>query len=360
MAAAPLHSGPPLRSWLAGEGGAVPFSRFMEAALYDLEFGYYASQIRTVGAQGDFSTSATLSPRLAAAIAGWIGQEGEKDRGLRHVIEIGPGNGVLHRDLRRCLGWQGRRRWTSHLVERSPALRKVQRNTLGWWGRRGVSWHGDPAAALQAADGAALIFSNELVDAFPVMLLQKHQNVWHEVWLELAASGRPAETLRPVSSLEILTLFSAARHPEAFPEGQRIEGHASCRSWLEAWRPAWKRGAMLTIDYGSRLEDLYYRRPGGTLRGYRNHRRLEGLDIYGNLGSCDLTADVNFTDLENWGVGLGLKTTSLESQATFLERFHPSRQGKRDQDEAGTRLADEAGAGGAFQCLVQVPAATER
>ena len=52
---------PTLRQWLASEGGAVPFRRFMEAALYDPNFGYYARQIRSVGAQGDFSTSATLS-----------------------------------------------------------------------------------------------------------------------------------------------------------------------------------------------------------------------------------------------------------------------------------------------------------
>jgi SAM-dependent MidA family methyltransferase len=37
-------------------GGSIPFDRFMEAALYHPDLGYYAKRIRTVGARGDFTT----------------------------------------------------------------------------------------------------------------------------------------------------------------------------------------------------------------------------------------------------------------------------------------------------------------
>ena len=129
----------------------MPFRRFMDAALYDPDFGYYTRRIRTVGAQGDFSTSATLSPQLAGAIATWV--ESGVGQGLRHVIEIGPGSGVLHQAMRQALGWRGRWHWHSHLVERSPGLRARQQRTLGRL-TRGVQWHQDPAAAL--AGGPAL------------------------------------------------------------------------------------------------------------------------------------------------------------------------------------------------------------
>ena len=104
---------------------------------------------------------------------------------------------------------------------------------------------------------------------------------------------------------------------------------------------------MLTIDYGDTADLLYYRRPQGTVRGYQRHKRLEGLSIYRDPGHADLTADVNFTDLMHWGVEDGLTTRWLGSQREFLQRCQAIRS---PTDE---RLADPAGAGGAFQCLIQ-------
>ncbi len=329
---------PRLRDWLAAQGGAVSFRGFMEAALYDPEFGYYSRQIRTVGPGGDFSTSATLSPRLGRALAAWVKETAQGE--FRHLIEIGPGNGILHRTLRQAMGWRGRWHWHSHLVERSPVLRKEQQKTLGREGRW-LQWHASPEEALTAAGGKALIFSNELVDAFPATLLQRHDGLWQEVWLELAENGAVVETLRPAP--EIDTTLDAAH----FSEGQRVEVHVSWRQWLAAWRPQWRQGAMMTIDYGGSADRLYHRRPHGSLRGFFHHQRLHGLAIYRNPGHCDLTADVNFSDLSHWGAAMGLTTVRLETQTEFLARIPAC------GDEAGARLADPDGAGGAFYCLHQ-------
>lgn len=314
----------------------------MEAALFDPGFGYYSRQISSVGRSGDFSTSASLSNRLARALAAWVCQE--RPAGICHLIEIGPGTGQLHRDLRKALGWRGRRKLRSHLVERSPKLRAAQRRTLGHssWA---ASWHDHPASALRAAGGNALLFSNELVDAFPVTLLQKEAGGWKEVWLELLPDGKLVETLRAPTSCRMSTSLS----PDHFTEGQRVEVHESYRQWLSEWLPDWRSGAMLTIDYGARADSIYYRRPGGTLRGYHRHQRVEGLRIYHDPGHCDLTADVNFTDLLQWGAELGLTNTALETQSEFLNR-HTSVSTSSD-----TWLADCAGPGGAFLCLHQKP-----
>lgn len=322
----------------------------MEAALHDPEFGYYSRNIGTVGRGGDFSTSASLSRILARALAAWVREQRTGTRAGKgtqrcHLIEIGPGTGQLHRDLRRELGWRGRRGLRSHLVERSPRLRAVQRQTLGLsaiWG--GVAWHDHPAAALEAAGGCALIFSNELVDAFPVTLLQREAGDWQEVWLELPGDGRLVETLRPPALRPDTSL-----QPQLFAEGQRIEVHESYRQWMAEWLPVWKAGTMLTIDYGDHAETLYYRRPHGTLRGYQNHVRLEGLGIYQNPGQCDLTADVNFTDLRQWGEAAGLTTVGQETQGEFFLRHTTAR------NQADEYLADTSGAGGAFLCLQQRP-----
>ena len=338
----PPAPAPTLRQWLALQGGAAPFRRFMEAALYDPAFGYYTTRIRTVGARGDFATSASLSPLLARGIAAWISSAAPPD--CQNLIEIGPGSGELHRALRQALGWRGRRRWRSHLVERSPVLREEQRRNFGWQGRR-VQWHENPADALVATGGQAMIFSNELVDAFPVSLIQLHAGTWQEVWLELTSDDGIVETVRPAES------NCTGLDPANFAEGQRIECHQSFRDWSRIWHPHWRGGAMLTIDYGGTADRLYYRRPGGTVRGYFQHRRLGGLAIYRDPGHCDLTADVNFSDLMRWGTEAGVETVSLESQAAFLFRY------ARARSPVEATLMDADGAGGAFQCLVQRPLA---
>jgi SAM-dependent MidA family methyltransferase len=100
---------------------------------------------------------------------------------------------------------------------------------------------------------------------------------------------------------------------------------------------------MLTIDYGAEVEVLYHRRPRGSLRAYLMQQRIEGPGIYENPGRQDLTADVNFTDLERWSAPWA-KTVRLVSQRDFLRPF----AGPED-----AAVMDEHGAGGAFRVLEQ-------
>jgi SAM-dependent MidA family methyltransferase len=142
--------------------------------------------------------------------------------------------------------------------------------------------------------------------------------------------------------------FSVLRQPAA--DGQRVELHESYRAWLSAWAPLWERGAMLTIDYGEAAEKLYARRPRGSVRAYFHHQRLEGPEVYRRMGRQDLTADVNFSDLQNWGERQGLHTEFLQTQADFiLSRTEPT------DDDAEKMLLHPDGAGRAFKVLCQTP-----
>ena len=50
--------------------GPIPFSEFMEAALYHPEHGYYASGTVAIGAEGaDFRTSPEIHPIFAEMLA---------------------------------------------------------------------------------------------------------------------------------------------------------------------------------------------------------------------------------------------------------------------------------------------------
>ncbi len=328
----------PLRTFLASRGGAVPWRDWMQAALYDPDNGYYTKHIRTVGRTGDFSTSATLDGFFDAAIRRWIREQWKLAGRKLPFIEIGPGDGSLHVKVWRGLGWLERRNLRSHLVERSPVLRAAQQEKLRAFHRH-LTWHESMEAALDECGGEALIFSNELADAFPATLLQCHEGRWQEVWLSLAENGGIVEELRPCPPGITSSACGISRE-----EGQRIEVLHSWREWLTAWRPHWKLGAMLTIDYGGRPADIYFRRPGGTLRGYLHHQRLTAAELYPLMGRCDVTVDVNFTDLLQWGEAAGLTTVECVSQRDFVWR----RSGVE-----GESLYREWAAAEAFQCLVQ-------
>lgn len=312
---------------------AEPFSAFMARALFHPERGYYTRYIKTVGRGGDFSTSATLSPSLGHAVAAWLKAESRLQPQVRHIIEIGAGDGSLMHTVRKALGWWARRRFTFHIVETSPVLRQAQQKKLG----SKVTWHNDLESALAAAAGHAFIYHNELLDAFPATLVQwdAAEQRWLEVWVPEALHPHALDAAH----------YSALRHT-TFADRQRCELHPSVRDWLHQWTPYWKRGAMLTIDYGADFPRLYHRQPHGTLRAYLLHQRLTGADIYANPGRQDITADINFTDYAAWLRELGHTQVSHQTLAEFL-RPH----------SAPDWLTDSEGAGTAFKCFVHRPPA---
>lgn len=374
---------------------AESFAAFMARALHDPQRGYYARRIQGIGGQrGDFATAATLSPLLGQAIAAWLKQSRREMPEVRHVIEVGAGNGVLMETVRKSLGWWGRRGLRWHIVETSMALREQQKQRLG----ASVEWHSHLEEALEACAGAAFIYHNELLDAFPVRLVQCHEGAWQEVFVEFE-NGRAREVLRPLEvkavddpspnlsphdiprvshhpsgerdqslgplapavrvdaiqspfrgegrgegqtlTQQLAADFSALSYPPQHPQ-QRCELHESVREWLHGWVPKWKRGAMLTVDYGDTFPAVYRRCPRGTLRAYLLQQRLEGASVYENVGRQDITADINFTDYRAWAAKLGLQEVNYTTQAEFL-RSHVR--------QADGPMIDPEGAGGAFKVL---------
>jgi SAM-dependent MidA family methyltransferase len=297
-------------------GGVIPFARFMQEALYHPTLGYYSSQIHDVGSAGDFSTSATLDPLLGEAIAKWIiARAQEKGWKRIPVIEVGAGSGLLARSVLRHLDWKTRWHIDYMICETSPILRSKQQKSLGW---HGVQWMDSLKAGLERSGGRALIFSNELVDAFPCRVFQKSKEGWWELGIILHPEGSLSETTFP----PIVPI-----HPDAWfadftglPDGQRVERHDSYHEWLGAWGALWKEGYLLTIDYGDVAQNLYSSRPAGSLRAYWKHERITGSQVYARFGKQDLTADVNFSDLIAWGQSLGWREESFTTQREFLSR----------------------------------------
>ena len=252
----------------------------MAEALHDPQHGYYARRITAVGRRGDFTTAPMLSDAPARAIAAWA-CKALRESGCRHLIEIGPGEGTLAAAVLNHLPWHVRWKTRLHLVETSVPLAARQRELLG----KRATWHSGMSDALTACGGRAVIFSNELVDAFPVRRFQKTSAGWQELAVHFDAQRRAHESLLPPAPLPDSSGFLASH-----AVGQWIEVHESYHRYLAAWLPSWKSGRLLTIDYGATAANLYHRRPRGTVRGYLLQQRLEGPAIYENPGRQDLIA----------------------------------------------------------------------
>jgi SAM-dependent MidA family methyltransferase len=288
------------------------FRDFMWRALYHPQRGYYSARIGTVGRRGDFSTSATLGGDLARAVARWIKAEAAACE-VQTVIEIGSGDGSLMAGVLSQLGWWRRRRLRFVIVECSAPLQLQQQARLG---SRRVAWCRSMEEALAECGGRALIFHNEVMDAFPVRLLE-----WREGWKEVHLAwqeGSAREFLEPAPALSVTDFSPLAWKPT---NGQRVEVMEDLHCWLMAWLPHWKQGAMLGIDYGDEFPALFHRRPRGTLRAYLMQQRMEGHDLYANAGRQDLTADVNFTDVRKWLQDAGADEQGFCTQAELLRQL---------------------------------------
>jgi len=321
---------------IMSEGNWLSMDKFMDKALFDEEYGYYSKNIPNIGYRGDFSTISTQSNLLAIKlIAHW--EELCKSLGcILPFIEIGGGSGTLMNDISRELGFFRRMRARYHMVERSEQLRTLQKTLGGGF----VRTHATIQAALKSTNGKAFIFSNELPDAFPA-----RQFVFQEgEWLELGLAILDERIQRQAWKQD---LPKSCVFEQWAQEGQVVEVHESYHRWYAAWQAHWLSGCFVTIDYGNINEELYYRRPGGSLRGYKAHQVLDFDQLPALAGHCDMTCDVNFTDLVNLANGCMGDVVHLINQHDYLSPL------ARPDNIADAHVIAKPGAGDHFQVLIQ-------
>lgn len=321
---------------ILAHGNWISMEDFMELALYDEDYGYYSTHIRDIGYRGDFSTSATISDLPARRLVrAW--KQSCRDHGRRlPFIEIGGGNGDLAMAISRSLGFIGRLSSRYLMVDRSPKLLKIQAMVGGGF----VRVYPTIEAALKHAGGHAFIFCNELPDAFPARQFVFQGGEWLELGLAVI-DGRLVRQAwkRPLPASTAFERWAR--------EGQVIEVHESYHKWFTAWQPLWKSGSFITIDYGEEVETLYDRRPAGTLRGYKAHTLMDADSLPAAAGHCDITADVNFSDLRQLADRCIGDVTEYMSQRDFLKD-------DADMSNPGDRhLIETPGAGDHFNVLIQ-------
>jgi SAM-dependent MidA family methyltransferase len=299
--------------------GPLPFSQFMDWCLYHPAYGYYQSEGVTIGKQGDYYTSPSVSPLFGQLIAKQLFQMAEILRGEAFdVVEMGGGRGFLCEDI---LDWAKKsspsfyRQLRYHLIETSAPFSKEQRERLSEKKREGrVFWIDPKKFERGKVQKEGCFLSNELVDAFPVHRVIFDQGELKEIYVT-HRNGRFEEQWGKPSDPRIASYFRSM--DIALQEGQRAEVNLMALEWMESVARCLQRGFVLTIDYGYLADELYSPvRREGTLLCYFRHQPSE--NPYERLGEQDITSHVNFTSLIRKGEEVGLHFTGLVPQYRFL------------------------------------------
>jgi SAM-dependent MidA family methyltransferase len=306
-------------------GGHISFARFMELALYAPGEGYYTSRTGLVGR--DFYTAPHLTAAFGKLIARQLIEFWErlgKPQNFQ-LVEMGAGQGLLASDILSTLYQNEEKNLWNNLsytiVERSAALREGQRRRLlavpdGSILLEKVIWRDLNEFEVGSIQGC--FFSNELVDAFPVHLIEIKDGNWQEIYVKLNSHGQFEEESGPLSNPALNDYFGlVGLEPSDYTNGYRTEINLAALDWMKMVAQILHKGYILTIDYGYLAEHRYHpRRSAGTLQTYYQNRR--GDNPYLNLGRQDLTTHVDFTALIKTGENAGLKTEGFTTQAAFL------------------------------------------
>lgn len=303
----------------------ISFAEFMELALYEPQHGYYATNRGSQGIQRDFFTSPHLGSDfgelLAEQFADMWHQLGRPNPFT--LVEMGAGQGLLVQDIVRYLHrhhfecFAALEYW---IIEKSTGLIAAQQQRLksltNSWGK--LSWRSWEEIPSNSIVGCC--FSNELVDAFPVHLVEATAGKLQEVYVAIDDENQIREVIGPLSTARIedyFKLIDVDLLSERYPDPYRTEVNLAALDWLTTVADRLQRGYLLTIDYGYPAHRYYSpTRDQGTLQCYTQHAHHN--DPYIAIGQQDITAHVNFTALEWQGEQIGLQTIGFTQQGLFL------------------------------------------
>jgi SAM-dependent MidA family methyltransferase len=292
--------------------GPLPFSRYMEMALYEPGLGYYCAGNIKFGEKGDFITAPEISPLFSQCIARPCKQILTALSNERGILELGAGSGKMACDLLMALEENSCLPDFYWILDLSPELKarqKVLFETKIPHLMSKIKW----LSTLPKLPFQGVILANEVLDAMPIHRF-KQEKILKEYYVAAHGQELTWELSEPsdphlIEQIKILHL----------PEGYSSEINLLVKPWLNALNQSLKKGVLLVIDYGY-LEPEYYhsQRTQGTLTCYYRHHAHNNPLIL--PGIQDITAHVNFTALQKAAAQQGFRVAGYSNQTNFLIR----------------------------------------
>ncbi|HXD30411.1 MAG TPA: SAM-dependent methyltransferase [Pyrinomonadaceae bacterium] len=350
---------------LINSNGPITFRDWMEIALYDPEHGYYCRQEKSPwGREGDYRTSPERTSLFAASFARYFvelyQQLGQPKQWM--IVEAGAGAGHFAEGVLSTLQRQFPELFaaTKYVIsERSASSSSLASARLSRFHDR-VSF-----ASLEEIDDdeIGIVFSNELLDAFPIHRVTFEDGKLRELYVALDGQGWFRWISGPLSSSALAEYFDLVEVAFA-EEGHVAEINLAVRDWLSGVAARFDRGYVVTVDYGDEARNLFESpdRRQGTLRAFRRHQ-VE--NVLSNPGEHDITTTVDWTYVKKVGEQVGLRTERFDRldqfllQAGLLEQLElmtdlTSSEAERASLRAGAReMILPTGMAASFQVLVQ-------
>jgi SAM-dependent MidA family methyltransferase len=347
--------------------GPITFHDWMKAALYDPDDGYYCSDSRVRwGREGDYRTSPECSGLFAATFARYFSKLYAEFGCPAEwtILEAGGGAGHFAQALLQTLqdSFPDVFAATCYVIDEvSSHSRTLAAERLVQYADRVQFRKVD-----EVEINPGLVFSNELLDAFPVHRITANEGRLREFYVNVGAKGK-FEWLIEAPAPDLLPRLNEyfAELGVELGEGQVAEVSIETEEWLQRVADRIRSGYVVTVDYGATAEELYspVAEQRGTLRGFQRHQFVE--DLLAHPGEHDLTTTVNWSFVKSAGARLGLRVVEFERQdkfllaAGFLEQLEI--ESRRSEGEAARlRIATAAremilpdGMAAHFQVLVQ-------
>lgn len=325
-----------LRARIAVEG-AISFRDWMEAALYDEQEGYYVrGDLARWGRAGDYRTAPERTPLFAATFARYFATLYEELGAPREwvILEAGAGAGHFARGVLETLERDYPRIFAStrYVIDEAGDEARAHEMVAPFAGRVEFRRLKNFSAPVECG----IIFSNELLDAFPVHRVVMRGGELRELCVGVGGTGEFVWTEKKLSTSRLSAHFTRAGI--VLEEGQIAEVNLDAEEWLMRAANLMRRGFIVTVDYGAEASELYGapHRRAGTLRAFRGHTSPS--DVLARPGEQDLTTTVDWTQMIVAGEAAGLRTVLLERLDAFL-----SRAGVLEQlEQMTTGLAGEA------------------
>ena len=296
------------------ENGAIPFSRFMELAMYAPKFGYYTGGTHKIGTDGDFITAPMLTPLFGQTLARQIASILPQTAG--NIYEFGAGTGNLAAVLLNELSNDSGSLKNYYIIELSSDLKDRQHQFITEYAPDFL----DKVVWLNTLpenfDG--VIIGNEVLDAMPIERISRHTN---GDFSRVFVDWENEKFILKNNKLDDGNLFQAAcnyfPHADQLSEDYTSELHLTQFAFIQTLAEKLIRGAMIWIDYGFDSKQFYHpERIDGTLIGHYHHHTIH--DPFFRVGLTDLTAHINFSDIAEAGYSAGLDLIGYATQANFL------------------------------------------
>lgn len=293
--------------------GWIPFSRYMELALYAPDLGYYSGGATKLGKDGDFTTAPEMSPLFGATLARLASQLFSQT--AAEVMEFGAGTGKLALDFLSECQLSGIAIERYFIVELSGELRARQEELLKDFSQ--VQW-------LQKMPDSfsGIVLGNEVLDAMPVDLVIKTAEGWREVGVAAVdEDSAPRLIFREQPQACSPDKIAQIPYADELPVGYLTEVHAIASGFMHSLAAmlltSCKPAAAILIDYGFPAAEYYHpqRQQGSLMCHYRHHAHPDPFYL---PGLQDITAHVDFTAMARAGLAAGLDLLNYTSQAGFL------------------------------------------